>query len=376
MFNRLFLVRVLIAIGLLAGVLISLPLWLTRTNYPRLPLLNFIPELPHPFDACLLLISAAALVWAVWRPGDNRIAMILFAAVIVLVLQDQSRLQPWFVEYGLIFLAITIPQKSTKALNATRLVIAAIYFWSGVHKMNTYFAGTVFRLLISPLRDASIAVTIQPLGRIVPFIEMAMGVCLLIPKTRRLAVIAIIAMHALLLSILGPWALNWNRVVWPWNLVMMLLVPCLFWKTDVPFQELLLPRRDWLSIVLFVFVVVLPAFSLVGLWDANPSFALYSGDSLTGSVVMNTAMWDRADGSIKQLAINNGTGYRVQFGDWSEHTVHVPAYPAERTLRQLALSFCASRGVDGGFFFILEKPADWLYRPGWQTVINSDELCR
>ncbi len=376
MFNRLFMVRVLIGFGLLSGIVISLPLWVTRTSYPRLPLLNFIPGLPKPLDIGVLFFFLAVLVSLVWRPDYKHIAMIWIATVIVLVLQDQSRLQPWFVEYGLIFIAVTIPKKSTKALNASRLVIVAIYFWSGVHKMNTYFAGAVFRLLLSPLRGTSIAAYIQPVGRIVPFIEMAMGVCLLIPKLRRAAVIAIIAMHVLLLMALGPWALNWNRVVWPWNLVMMALVPCLFWKTDVSLQELLLPRRDWLSITLFGLVVVLPAFSLVGLWDANPSFALYSGDSLTGSVAMNTAMWDRAEGSIKKVALNNGNGYRVQFGDWSEDTVHVPAYPAERTLRRLAQSFCSSRGVDGGFFFLLEKPAEWLYRPGWQKVINSDELCR
>jgi hypothetical protein len=185
---------------------------------------------------------------------------------------------------------------------------------------------------------------------------------LLIPKTRKVAVVAIIAMHVLLLMTLGPWALNWNRVVWPWNLIMMLLVACLFWRNDVSFKEILLPRRQGLSIVLFILVAILPAFSLVGLWDANPSFALYSGDALSGSVLLNPAMWDRAEGSIKKVALNNGSGYRVQFGDWSEDTLHVPAYPAERTLRRLAQSFCSSRGDDGGFFFILEKPAEWPYR--------------
>jgi hypothetical protein len=175
MFNRLLVVRVLIAVGVLSGIVVSLPLWLTRTNYPRLPFLKLIPELPKPFDAGLLLISAAALVWAVWRPDDKRIALVWIAAAIVLVLQDQTRLQPWFVEYGLIFFAVTIPQKNTKALNACRLVIVAIYFWSGVHKMNTYFAGAVFRQLLAPLRDTNIAAYIHPIGRFVPFIEMAMG---------------------------------------------------------------------------------------------------------------------------------------------------------------------------------------------------------
>jgi len=100
--------------------------------------------------------------------------------------------------------------------------------------------------------------------------------------------------------------------VWPWNLTMIALVPCVFWKADIRLRELLTPGRTWIRRALFAGVVVLPALSLAGLWDTYSSFALYSGNPLNGSVVLTPAAWERLDTPTKSLAENiSGAAYRL-----------------------------------------------------------------
>jgi hypothetical protein len=298
------------------------------------------------------------------------------AAVIFIVLQDQSRLQPWFVEYMLLLAAMVFSKDKARALSACRMVLVAIYFWTGVHKMNDSFPSSLFPWIVSPLQTFGLSERIQDAGVLVPYVEMAMGVSLLFRRTRRAGVIAIIATHCFLLTMLGPWALGWNRVVWPWNFIMMALAPSLFWHTDVSAKHILIPGSTWIRRILFTFVIILPPLSLVGLWDTYPSFALYSGNPLSGSVTLTPSVWEALAPHIRAVAERTDSGaYRIYFSDWSNATMNVPAYPAKRVLRGVARSFCAVRQNEMDLTFVLEKPTEWLYRPGWQETMDSQTLC-
>ena len=56
--QRFLIVRATIALGMLAGIALSMPLWRTRDSFPRVPLLDFIPAMPAPFDVGVLLALA------------------------------------------------------------------------------------------------------------------------------------------------------------------------------------------------------------------------------------------------------------------------------------------------------------------------------
>jgi hypothetical protein len=376
MADRSFVVRALVALGALAGIALSLPLWQTRTTYPRVPLFDFLPAFPSPLDTLFPLAFAAALVFVVFCPRFKQVGILWMAAAIVLVLQDQSRMQPWFVEYMLLLAAMVFSKDKESALDACRLVLVAIYFWTGVHKMNDSFLASLFPWIVSPLQTFGLAARIQGAGILIPYAEMAMGVSLLFWRTRRTGVIAIVATHLFLLAMLGPWALGWNRVVWPWNLIMMALAPCLFWHTDSSVKNILIPGSTGIRLILFTFVIILPPLSLVGFWDTYPSFALYSGNPLSGSVILTPSAWERLAPQLRAVAERTDSGaYRIYFSDWSNATMHVPAYPAKRVLREVARSFCAIRRIETDLTFVLEKPTEWLYRPGWKEILESRELC-
>ena len=114
--KRLLMVRLTVVAGLLAGMGLSWPLWLTRTDYPRVPAVDFIPALPRPLDILLLIAFGVALAFLAARPESRWVAGIAFSTAALLVLQDQSRLQPWFIEYLLLLAAVTFSGKETAAL--------------------------------------------------------------------------------------------------------------------------------------------------------------------------------------------------------------------------------------------------------------------
>jgi len=231
--------------------------------------------------------------------------------------------------------------------------------------------------LLSPLSKSGGGSFAEILGAVAPFVEMGMAVALLFPKTRRIAVIAILAMHVFLLAVLSPWALGWNNVIGPWNVAMIALLPCLFWNSgDSMTVFFRWEQGQLLRRVVLAFVLILPSLSLVGLWDTSPSFALYSGNQMIGAVVLSRDAWLQQDEETKAIAESVGDRYRIFLDDWSVAAMNVPAYPAERVLRRVAKTFCSSSIEDKDLAFILEQPPQWLYRQGWHRIENAEELCR
>jgi hypothetical protein len=370
--NRLLLVRITVAAGLLAGMGLSFPLWLTRTDYPRVPAIDIIPGLPRPLDILLLSVFALALGLLVWKPELKWSRGLLFGIAVLLILQDQSRLQPWFVEYVLLLAAAVYSRRDRAATHTCCLILAAVYVWSGVHKMNSSFLTNLFPWLVSPFVKSSASRTMNAIGASIPFIEIGMGLALLRADTRRVGVITIVGMHVFLLIVLSPLALGWNSVVAPWNVAMIVLVPGLFWNSGASAKELLTVGR-----IYWIPLLVLPLLSLVGLWDTNPSFALYSGNQIIGSVVLSPEAREKLDPRVKALTESFGDLYRLRLDDWSMAATNVPAYPAERVLRRLAQTFCPLHVINrNDVIFVLEQPPPWLYRSGWHRIEAAEQFCK
>src|SRR5678815_4682050 len=172
--------RAAIAITTLTAIGLSLPLWLNRPAYPASPVWSFVPAFPPPIDAVFLTIVFAVFTLVLWRPTPRPLAVLWLAGVAFLILQDQARLQPWFVHAALIVVALVFSKDERAALNNCRLITASVYFWSGAHKMNTSFVDALFPWLLSPItRSAS---TAHAVGSVVQYLEMGMAVALLVPR--------------------------------------------------------------------------------------------------------------------------------------------------------------------------------------------------
>ena len=75
-------------------------------------------------------------------------AVAALALAVLLVLQDQGRLQPWFYQYSFMLAAVgfaNLRRLSTQgALNACRLIVALTYLWTGLQKAHVSFAEDVY----------------------------------------------------------------------------------------------------------------------------------------------------------------------------------------------------------------------------------------
>ncbi|MDP8926333.1 MAG: hypothetical protein M3M97_05370 [Actinomycetota bacterium] len=294
------------------------------------PAFGLVPPLPYPVDFILFGVFLALLAGvAILRSRAAGLFVVAALALAVFfVLEDVSRLQPWFYQYSFMLAAVGLyglgRLGTEDALNACRLIVACTYLWSGLQKANAGFVENVYPEIVEPLASY------LPLGidsalswgaYAVPAIEAAIGLGLLL--TRRLrtpAVVAALLMHAFILFSIGPFGSNWNTVVWPWNVAMVAFGFIMFWRTpDEPsFLEVLRPSGMFRVTVLVLFALM-PALNFFELWDSYLSANLYSGNTKEGYVLaLDDSHWTQT--RITYLAMEE---------------MNVPAYPEERVFKNV-----------------------------------------
>lgn len=366
--RRLLIAKWLIVAGLVSGLALCPRLWLSDREYPLAPVVESLPPIPPPWDLGLyalliLLVLAAGLL------PNPRIAIV--ASVVVAAIGcvgDQNRLQPWLYVYSLLLIALaTVPwgrfvtarelmrvgdgkalvdsddqERAGMALRMAQIIVASLYMWSGIQKFNLGFVEQVFPSLVDPITGWLPTTTreaVHALGYGVPFIEASLGVGLVVRRTRKAAVVGIVAMHVFNMAALGPWGRDYNSVVWPWNIAMASITVALFGNTrNAVFTPIF--RRGWLlAKAISVLVIVMPAFGLVGLWDAYLSASLYSGNNTLAAIALTPwAAQQLPPSAMACLTPRKDGAYNLRLLQWALRDLNVPAYPEERTHRQVARS--------------------------------------
>ena len=293
-----------LALSMIAGLLLSPKLWVSTRPFPLTPLFDIVSPLAYPLDYALLglLISLVAFSGIAHGRWTGWCALGAVAILAFLIVEDQVRLQPWVYQYLFMLAAVGLCRLgrlgTEGALNTCRLIVAFTYLWSGLQKANASFVSVVYPWLVEPLA-AHLPLGVEGVvsygAYAVPAAEAAIGVGLLIPQTRKPAVVGALLMHALILASLGPWGHDWNTVVWPWNVAMVAFAFILFWRSpeEPTAWTMLRPGRSlsfefaFRSVVLILFAFM-PLMSFFGLWDSYLSASLYSGNIKRGEVVA----WD------------------------------------------------------------------------------------
>lgn len=114
-------------------------------------------------------------------------------------------------------------------------MLAAIYFYSGVGKFNPMFLRSIWgNLLLSKTFGVSDAVIYQPYvyysGYLLAIAEIVLGIGLLFKDLRKISLILLVVTHLIILGVFGPFGLNYDHVVWPWNLTMLGFIIILIFK--------------------------------------------------------------------------------------------------------------------------------------------------
>jgi hypothetical protein len=342
--NRLAPLRLALAAGLVAGLLLSPNLWVSTRAYPLTPLWDLVPPLPYPADYALFGLFVALVAGAGVTRGRKMgwLAAGTLALAAFFVLEDESRLQPWFYQYSFMLAAFWLYGwcriGTSDALNACRLIVAATYFWSGLQKANAGFFEVTYPWLVEPLTswlpDWAVSALLSG-AYAVPVVEAVIGLGLLTRRFRNPAVVGALLMHAFIMLCVGPLGSDHNTVVWPWNFAMSAFVLILFWRAPDEPSTILEPGRNLspgsaLRAAVLVLFAFLPLFNFFGLWDSYLSSSLYSGASKQAYVLV----WD---GSRWQ-----GTG--IANLAWQE--LNTPAYPEERIFKSVFAQRWCEAGSD------------------------------
>jgi hypothetical protein len=373
--------RVVLGAATLLMLALSWRLWIDDNDFPRIPFFRGLPALPvwvsWLFAGTLFVSLIQVTLGIAWRKS----LIVSLAALSVLVVQDQNRLQPWIYQYTFCALALAFAPGHA-ALGLARLFVIAMYVHSGLSKWDESFArfmGPSFvRAGLKPLGiDPSSwnPLALEILVRLMPAGELGIGLGLCAKKTRRLALVASILMHLALIWILSPIGLNQSAIVLVWNAAIIVENVVLFGRIggDRKFAEA--PAPGWLRCV-FALAVLLPFSERWQWFDVWPSFAYYA------SHVESASVWIQGDDSALPSEVQTHllerdsrpeVDRRLRLTDWSRAVRGVPVYPQNRVANGMA-EWLAARGPGAVIRIQHQAPLDRHLQRRSRRISGYDQI--
>ena len=368
--NRILWLQVVLGIAFLCGFLLSGKLWITSRFYPLTPVFDSLPTIHFPFDY-IVFVALLLLLPPIIMSSQARGYILTFVVLAALLsLWDQSRWQPWFYQYTFMLAALgcyplkdSDPKEQNAALTVCRFIVASTYFWSGLQKLNVNFLDGVFLWLVEPLfrvlPQASAALP-RPIGVVASLLETGIGVGLLTRRLRSVSIALAVAMHTLILFLIGPVGHNWNSVVWPWNISMGMFVIILFWRVrNVSLKDFIKARVFPFYRVAVVLFGVMPLFSFFGLWDSYLSAALYSGNTTEAGVYMSDSVRRSLPTEVQGYIWKSASDENwLDISGWSLGELNVPPYPERRIYKNIARRICPhAQGPSEVILEVQERPS-------------------
>ncbi len=304
------------------------------------PVIDALGSTPVWADWLILILTVGCLCWLVVTPLQRAPALGVLACTVFGVLQDLLRFQPY--TYMYVFTIVAAVFFSSGSLNALKIMVASVYLWGGVHKINATFFFKTFPSLIEPFytfpTEPSLVAALVALAIfLVPLFEAAIGLLLFFPRHRRLATVMALTMLVVVLACLGLDREAWNLIVWPWNIYLFLLVFRLFY-TPAAVDDRIRFRLDMPTLATIALFTVAPVFALIGWMHSYPAFKLYSGNTKRAEVVF------AQDENVAHLPNNLGTlvgrAQTLSLVDWTAHEFGLVVYPESYVFQRGAKGLC------------------------------------
>ncbi len=336
--NGKLLLRITCLFWLLAK-LIGWKVWLSNRLFPLVPPFDWLNGIPPFVHIVLFIVSLSCLVLLLFLPEKKTIGIVLLIAELMSCSLDQTRWQPWEYQYVLMLFLLLINRKNHTALfSALCFLLAVTYIYSGLGKLNTHFLDSVWsRMMLTRFFHAPSAFTQNSVvyysGYTLAVIELLAGIGLLFRKTQALSAACLIAMHVFNLLLLGPLGLRYNIIVWPWNVVMILLLYLLF-RSNASIQPNYRLLTAGFNKILFL-VGILPALSFIGWWDYYLSFNLYTGATPKMIICIgdSTEARNLMPYQSKKISAKCKGVVSVNIQNWAFAEMRVPPYPEKRVYR-------------------------------------------
>jgi uncharacterized membrane protein YphA (DoxX/SURF4 family) len=389
--KRIVTAKIIVAVGMVSGVLLSWPLWVSDRLYPVAPVLGLPSVLPGLLDISLLVITLLAVALQAIFPFRRAPTITAIVGCVLLAILDKMRWQPWFYQYVLCLLALVWVAKdgtrreTADALATLRMIVAAIYLWSGIHKCRKGFIEVYSGDLARPMIDSFegwVTDGIEAFAFVAGPIEASIGILLIFSRSRMIGVSLACTMHLLILIAFSPLFQNRNSVIWPWNFCMIAMVVTLF--VDGNQLEWRMPRQReqrFAAGLIGILVIVMPALSIGEWWPKYFSFHLYSGQDQRFQMVMTTNTVANLPPAYSSHLEPSpaGPGYKIiDFNAWAMRELNAPLVSEPYVLLQIGKEMNRRLQFDErGMFFYRDYP-NYLEERGWDQYSPGeiDDLIR
>lgn len=360
----------LLAVGQLALIAATWPLWVSTTAYPRVPLIRLAGRGAASTEWLLLtlLLCSLVLMMVSAKQTLNRTACVVMGlATLALILLDQHRLQPWAWQFVILSFVLAAADERHGVL-CWRWLVISIYFWSALSKIDVGFGATHGYFLLqglcqslglSALLDAWPRKFVAQIPVLMPICELLVSFGLAIPRTRRWALVAAALMHVGLLLALGPFGHGHQAGVLIWNVFFLVQNAFLFSRvaerslTEMCSQiglqqEATHPARfkrvgNGLATIIIIAAILWPSVESLGYCDHWPAWAVYASRPERVTVSLHSSEISKIPPPLQSyLETEWGVDewYRFRIDRWSLDAVYAPIYPQDRFQVGVALALC------------------------------------
>lgn len=321
--------------------------WIADRKYPVIAPLDFlqnVPEIIHPVLFAGAMLFLFGLIFSTEKYLLSLFLIIEFLSCGI----DTVRWQPWEFMYFCIFLVYLLNFKTKTSFSLlVHLFLASIYIFSGLHKFNRSFLSTVWtKMVLQDFFNLSIGTILNYklffAGLIIPFTEFSAGVLLLFSKHKRKITYLLIAVHLLVLIFIGPFGLNYNPIVWIWNLAMIFLLITVYLKPIESTSQLFLKKN-----ILWLFLwFVMPVFSFFGMWYQYFSSSLYTGKEKQLIIYISKENKEYVMFSKPSELNSNKDYYTVNLQDLALEEIKSAPLPEKEIYQKIGVFFRKRLGTD------------------------------
>jgi hypothetical protein len=316
----------------------SWKVWSADRIFPILPPFSFSPEVPIIFHFSIAVLSLIGLAVIFFFPKNIQLIFTVFILELIACFLDQMRWQPWEYKYLLIFMFYIFYYKNQKQfIWLCMILMISIYFFSGIFKLNGAFLNQIWeRMILNRFFEIPSHFNSNPvihyLGLIFPLFEISVAFGLLLSKYKRTFLLLAILSHIFVLIFLGPLGLNYNQIVWPWNILMIAMGFLLFFSSvKIEMNELF---KYKFNVVIVTIITILPFLNFFEIWDDYLSFELYSGKTKKMIICIdNPGIYPELNQFLnkKESRVNCNNSNNIDVLSMTFNELNVPIYPEIRT---------------------------------------------
>lgn len=343
--RRILLIRFGLVLSIILNVLLSFGLWTSSRNFPLSPLFDW-PPFHSPFDLILPILLIVTLLISLFAVRTRLWLALAFLLLLWLICLDVNRLQFWTYAYAGLLLVLIFyngrvddSNRFTAFFIVLQSIVAAVYFFSGLHQLNPFFVSKILPELLQGLHGHFSERQFQlfiKIGQAVPFTLIFVGLGLMISAIRYLAIAVALLFHVLLLVLLFPASSQPDFALWFGNFSFAFLIFLLFsGKTKQRyFSPSFLFQMPVFYVILFGYLIM-PFFNEKDNWPDALSFNFYSGSTKQVEITIGPKTMMLLPSEEAQYYEQIDLRYRLNYQKWCRQTLHAQFVASERVFNSI-----------------------------------------